>query len=148
MAPRNQLLLIVAVLALFLGIALLTFLRWDEEPAQVYPATIDRDCAPWDGAAFTVSIPLDNGGIRISIYRSPELRLPATFTFPDETLMEGNASLLLPIAMPEPLNGRVSFLRVEHGIPVEGAFDLVTQSGREFKGKFQAEWGNQVVYCA
>jgi len=148
MSARNQFLLTVALLTLVLGIALLTFLRQGEEPAHVYPATIDRDCAPWDGAAFTVTIPLDKGSLQISIYRSPELRLPATFTFPDETLMEGSASLLLPIAMPEPLNGRVSFLRVEHGIPVEGAFDLVTQSGREFKGKFQAEWGNQVVYCA
>lgn len=148
MTPRNRFLLIVTALALILGIALVTFLGRDEEPAQVYPATINRDCAPWDGAAFTVSIPLDNGGIQVSIYQSPELSLPATFTFPDETLMEGSALLLVPVAMPEPLSGRVTFQRVERGIPVEAMFDLITQTGQEFKGKFRAEWGNEVVYCA
>lgn len=148
MSPRNQFSLTVAFLVLILGIALITFLGQDEEPPQIYPAMIDRDCAPWDGAAFTVSIPVEKTIVTISIYRSPELRLPATFAFPDETLMEGNAFLLLPVAMPEPLSGKVSFQRVEQGIPVEGAFDLVTQSGREFKGQFKAEWGNQVVYCA
>ena len=148
MSPRNQFLLTVAFLILILGVALFSFLRRAEEPVQVHPATIDRDCAPWDGAAFTITLPLDKGVIRVSIYRSPELRLPSTFRFPDETLMEGSAFLFLPVGLSEPLSGRVTFQRLERGIPVEGAFDLTTQTGQEFKGKFKAEWGDQVVYCA
>jgi hypothetical protein len=56
--------------------------------------------------------------------------------------------LFLPVGLSEPLSGRVTFQRLERGIPVEGAFDLTTQTGQKFKGKFKAEWGDQVVYCA
>jgi len=114
---------------------------------QIYPATINRDCAPWDGSAFTISIPIQGKGITISIYRSPDVKLPATFLFPDDTMSVGNALLVLPIGPPEPLTGKMSFQRVGQGIPVEGQFDLVTNAGEHFKGRFIAEWKNEIVYC-
>jgi hypothetical protein len=47
----------------------------------------------------------------------------------------------------EELTGTVTFQRVEEEIPVKGEFDFTTESGKQFKGEFSAEWGNEVVYC-
>lgn len=117
-------------------------------PLQVFPAVIDRDCAPWDGSAFTVSIPLrDGSGMAISIYRSPEIRLPTSFSFPDETMSEGNALLLLATGISEPLTGRVWLQSVQQGIPVEGRFQLRSEAGMRWEGRFVAEWGDEIVYC-
>jgi hypothetical protein len=119
-----------------------------KKPAQLYPATIDRDCAPWDGAAFTISIlGRDAATIHISIYQSPKILHPAIFSFPDETLRKGNVVLLRPAGLPEQLTGKVFFERIEAGKPVEGQFDLISEGGEKLTGKFRAEWGNQVVYC-
>ena len=47
----------VAIGFLILVIAWFMYSSRNQDVAQVFPATIDRDCAPWDGSAFTVSIP-------------------------------------------------------------------------------------------
>ncbi len=124
------------------------FSTWGhQEPTPVFPATIRRDCAPWDGSAFTLSIPVEGSVLGISIYQSPDIKLPVTFSFPDETGRVGNALLVLPSGSSEPLTGKVSFQRVEQGSPVEGEFNLLSDTGEQFKGKFIAEWDNQPVYC-
>jgi hypothetical protein len=138
---------IVSLIILIIGIALYTLSRRDQTPEHIFPATINRDCAPWDGSAFIVSIPMKGAGITISIYQSPDIKLPTTFLFPDDTMSIGNALLILPIGSPEQLTGKVSFQRVGQDIPVEGQFDLVTNAGEHFEAKFIAEWGNEVVYC-
>lgn len=120
----------------------------NRESLQIFPATVNRDCAPWDGSAFTVSIPISMGAtIDISIYRSPDIKLPISFSFPDETMRDGIALLLLPVGPPEPLTGRVWFQRVEPGQPIEGRFHLRSERGEWFDGKFLAEWEQQIVYC-
>lgn len=126
---------------------LFTFSTRDQESVQNFPATINRDCAPWDGSAFTVSIPIAESVINISIYQLPGIRHPVTFSFPDEIMRDGIALLLLPVGSPERLTGKVSFQRVEQGEPVEGNFDLATEAGQQYKGKFKAEWGNVIAYC-
>jgi hypothetical protein len=113
----------------------------------VFSATIHRDCAPWDGSAFTVSIPVAKSVIGISIYQSPAIQLPVKFAFPDNTGQVGNALLFLPAVTPEPLIGKVSFQRIDEGLPVEGEFNLRTEMGQRFKGRFRAEWNRQPVYC-
>ncbi|RPI88800.1 MAG: hypothetical protein EHM40_22075 [Chloroflexi bacterium] len=118
-----------------------------QESLPAFPATVNRDCAPWDGTAFTISMPVEESVINISIYQSPDIRLPVTFSFPDGTGRVGSAFLLLPAGMPEELNGKVSFQGVRQGIPVDGNFDLLTETGEQFKGRFKAEWENQPVYC-
>jgi len=148
MKSRTQFFIVVGLLILVFGITLLAFLRREQEPVQALPATIQRDCAPWDGAAFAVKIPVRNGTvINISIYQSPEIAFPATFSFPDETGRTGSAFLLSSVGEPEELRGRVSFPRVEQGMLTEGKFDLHTETGEPFKGNFKAEWGNEVVLC-
>ena len=120
----------------------------DQAPAQTLQATINRDCAPWDGAAFTVSVPMKDGTIiYISIWQSPDIKLPARFSIPDETGQIGFAYILPELDPLQQLSGEVSFRRVEEGIPVEGEFDFTTESGKQFTGKFKAEWGNVTAMC-
>lgn len=139
--------LIVVAMVAFGVIWLISILK-NEEPVQLYPATIDRDCAPWDGSAFTVSIPWHPAAtLYVSIYRSPEITHPVTFSFPDETMSIGNAYLLLPDGSPEQLTGKIFFERLHTGRSVRGRFDLTSAGGENFMGAFRAEWGNQVVYC-
>lgn len=132
-----------------LGILWLFSTFKQENPAyQLYDATISRDCAPWDGMAFTVSIPWREAArIDISIYQPPQIMLPVLFSFPDETLSKGNALFLPPAGFPEQLTGKVFFERVAAGKIVEGRFELISERGVAFRGKFQAEWENQPVYC-
>lgn len=114
----------------------------------MFLATINRDCAPWDGSAFTLSIPTEDGTIiHISIWQSPDIKLPVSFSFPDETGQIGAAYILPELHPLQQFSGEVSFKRVEEGIPVEGVFNLETESGKQFKGRFKAEWGNELVYC-
>jgi hypothetical protein len=139
--------LIVVALVAFGAIWLFSILK-NEEPPPLYPATIDRDCAPWDGAAFTVSIPWNQAAtLYVSIYQSPEITHPVTFSFPDETLRNGNAYLLRPDGSPEQLTGKVFFARVHAGKSVEGRFDLISASHEKLMGTFRAEWGTQMAYC-
>lgn len=120
-----------------------------QAPVEIFPATIDRDCAPWDAPAFTISIPYEAGSsINISIWQEPDIKLPARFFFPDESIRGGSAIFLLRYSYPVELAGIVFLSRVERDNPVEGRFDLVTETGQRLDGKFKAEWGNEIVYCA
>lgn len=144
MKPR-KLFIAMGLAILVLGIAFFTFPKRDQETTQVFPATIGRDCAPWDGSAFTVSIRYDFAStIAISIWKSPDIKLPSTFSFPDETGGVGEAYILSEL---DPLSGKVFFQRVDRESPVEGEFDLRDESGKRFKGKFSAEWEHKPVYC-
>ena len=86
---------------------------------------------------------MDGAIINISIWQSPDIKLPARFSFPDETGQFG----LAYIHSDNPLSGEVSFLSVDEAGPVEGEFNLKDESGRQFNGRFKAEWGNEVIYC-
>lgn len=151
MKTQTQLILILAVVALVLGAAWYTYPRPGQAPdvpAQALPATIQNDCAPWDGAAFSVSIPLQGGdSLSISIWQAPDLAGPKTFAFPDGTGQVGNASLMRASGFPDELSGSVSFPSVKAGEPVQGTFDLTTQTGQHFSGTFQAEWQEMTLMC-
>jgi hypothetical protein len=119
-----------------------------QQPTQVFPATINRDCAPWDGAAFTVSVPYDaTSTIMISIWQSPDINRPSRFSLPDKGGSVGNVVSVSPSGEYKQLKGTVSFGRVEEGMPVEGEFSLTSDGGEEFTGSFEAQWGNKIVYC-
>ena len=148
MKPRTQFLIVVGLSILIFGITWHSFSRRNQEPAQFLPATINRDCAPWDGSAFTVSIPLDNGTIiNISIWQSPDIKFPKTFLFPDDTGQVGNANLISANGEYETLSGEVQFEGVRETLPIEGRFRLKSERGGEFVGQFKAEWGSQVTMC-
>ena len=149
MKSRTQFLTTIGLLILILGIAWYTFSTRNQAAIQVFPATVNRDCAPWDGSAFTVSIPYDSvSTITISIWQSPDIRVPVTFSFPDKTMRVGTAYFLTELDPLEELSGKVTFWHMDRESPVEGEFDFVTESGKQFKATFKAEWGNQIVMCA
>jgi hypothetical protein len=147
MKSRAPFLIILAVMALALGSVALVTSEQKREPAPLFRATVNRDCAPWDGPAFTVSIPVEGSTIQISIYHSPASRLPARFAFPDDTMREGYVLLISEARPLEPLTGKVWLERVNQQNPVVGWFRLRSDSGEQFEGKFVAHWGNQAVYC-
>jgi len=138
---------IILLSLLIVGFTLFSFSRESQMPTPTYSATVNRDCAPWDGSAFTVSIPVEGAVINISIYQSPEIHYPSTFFFPDETGKTGRSVYLGQSDLAEPLAGKVTFRRVESGNPVEGEFYMKTSHGKEFRGKFIAQWENKIVYC-
>ena len=145
---KSRTLFYIAIGLLILGIALFTFSTRTQEPVQVFPATINRDCAPWDGAAFTVRIPWKGGDvIDISIWQTPDIKFPKTFSFPDNTGQVGNAILIHQVDVLEQLTGEVWFERVSEGKVVEGGFRLKGERGEVFEGRFTAEWGSQIVMC-
>jgi len=148
MKSRTRFFTVIVVLFLVLGISWFTCKTRNKDPMQVFPATINRDCAPWDGSAFTISIPHEPGTIiNISIWQSPDIKHPAGFSFQGITMRNGNASYLLRYGYSIQLTGNVFFRRVERGNPVEGDFNLITETGQRLKGRFIAEWEDEVVTC-
>lgn len=138
---------VIGLLLLVVGIDCYACTRRSRTFEQIFPATINHDCAPWDGPAFTVSIPTKDANISISVYQAPDSRLPTTFLFPDNTMSVGSAIFVLPIGPPEHLKGKVSFQGIKQGNPVEGVFDFTTEAGKTLRGKFTAEWVDDVVSC-
>ncbi len=149
MKSRTQ--LFIAISLFIFGIALYTFLDGFTRALpseQALPATIQRDCAPWDGGAFTVHMPINAGTmIDISIWQSPDILVPKTFVFPDETGQVGNASLLHPDGLPGQLSGSVSFSGVDPSMVVEGRFNLRDGNGTQYRGTFKAQWDDQIMLC-
>lgn len=128
MKSRTTLFVFLGLLILTLDGILLYFASPRQEPAQVFPASVSRDCAPWDGVAFTISIPYDPVTvIYISIWQSPDTRFPSTFSFPDETGRLGNAYILHEQDPLTPLHGEISLQRVEQGMPLEGRFRFTSE---------------------
>jgi len=148
MMMKSRTLFLIAIGVLILGIALFAFSARNQEPAQIFSATVNRDCAPWDGSAFTVSIRYDpTTTITILIWQSPDIKIPTTFTFPDDTGQVGTAYILPELDPLQQLRGTIFFWQVEEGHPIEGRFKLVTEAGQRFEGQFKAEWENQMALC-
>jgi hypothetical protein len=145
---KDQKIFILVIGLVILGVALFTYDPDDHSTWTAFPATIQRDCAPWDGAAFTVAISLEDGtAIDVSIWQSPDIQFPKTFSFPDDTGQVGNAGLIRPTGLPDPLTGTVSFTRVDPSRMVEGTFDLQDEKGNQYKGTFNAGWDDQIMLC-
>lgn len=138
-----------------IGIFLIIFgLNWLLRPAKgpgttnTFNATVNRDCAPWDGGAFTISIPYDHGSaIEISVWRSPDFKYPVTFSYPDPKGNVGSAFYKPLSGATRELIGSVFFQYVEEGKPITGDFDLRSGKGDSYEGSFIAIWGNIIVMC-
>jgi hypothetical protein len=110
-------------------------------------AVVNRDCAPWDGAAFTVSIPATGGVVEISIWEAPDIRGPRRFTFLALDQNSGSAFFRTGDGTSEALSGEVTLQGVSTDSPVAGRMTLTSAGGRLFAGNFHAEWGTQLAYC-
>jgi hypothetical protein len=147
MKSRTSLYVLVILIIAALGGIWFVYKLGDQEPTHIFPATINRDCAPWDGSAFTISIPMQGSIMHITIYQSPTIKHPIAFSLQEGTEDIGDAFLLPSVGSPEQLTGKVFFNRVEEENPVEGEFRFRTKSGKRIIGRFQANWGNEIIYC-
>ena len=139
---------VAAVILLTLGIALFVLYKPDSEPRQTYPATVNRDCAPWDGGAFTVPVQYDpTTVIYISIWKSPDIEFPVRYELPDDAGQVGNAYIIKELDPYTMLNGEVFLNGVSMDEPVEGRFRFTSERGEVYEGQFSAAWGDQIVYC-
>lgn len=127
-----------------------------------WAATVERDCAPWDGAAFGLWIPAENFGgkpdswIYLRIWHQPE-KSRTTFFFPDKTGKNGRVIYYLDLKSPQSivwqkqprqeLNGQVHFIRVNEKESVLGEFDFLSEGNIHLKGNFEAQWINKIVLC-
>ena len=145
---KSRTLFFITIGLFILGIAIFTFSTRNQEPTQMFTATVNRDCAPWDGSAFRVSVPMEAGVvINISIWQAPDIKFSRTFMFPDDTGQVGNVSLLLANGEYETLSGEVRLEGVSEGKPFAGRFNLKSERGGMYVGQFEAEWDNQIALC-
>lgn len=118
------------------------------QPAPALAATINRDCGPADGPAFTVEIPMEaRGRLVVSIWQAPEIDGRARFTLTNPTDATGSATLFSSADSFEPLSGTITFQGVNPNRPAKGDLRLITASGEVFEGAFTAEWGDFQAYC-
>ena len=114
----------------------------------VLAATINRDCGPADGPAFTVTAPWGEGGqVIVSIWQAPDISRRTTFTLSDPTDQTGSATLFTAKDALEPLSGTVTFEAVSSERPVEGSFRFVTGAGEVVEGSFTAQWIESQAMC-
>ena len=115
---------------------------------SVSAATVNRDCGPADGPAFTVSIPLEERGtLMISIWQAPEIVTPMTFALSNPTDMTGSASLRTDADALDPVSGTITFDSVLVNSPVDGEYRLTSSSGELFEGSFSAVWVEFTSHC-
>jgi hypothetical protein len=145
---KSRMALVLAISLLILGAALYTLVNRTARTLPAFAASVRRDCAPADGPAFTVEIPLQDGRvISISVWQSPDIIFPKTFSFMNDSRQPGNVSLIHPAGLSEQLVGEVTFQHVQQATPIEGQFRLRSEGGEQFEGQFEAKWDGQVVFC-
>lgn len=148
MKQRSAFILLVILFVIALGGIFYFYSLPNQEPEKLFPATVSRDCAPWDGAAFTIAVQYDPDTlVYISIWKSLNILVPSTFELPDEETQSGEAYILPASGMRVELSGKVWLQRAEEGMPVEGRFRLTSERGEAYEGGFVAEWESQTVYC-
>ena len=149
MKPHKLFFLILGLLVFIFGIAWYLYPKQQQGSIPNYTASIQQDCAPWDGGAFSVKIPLENGDvIDIAIWESPAIQTKKTISFLEEPSQVGTASLVHSPESGEQLVGKVSYTHVNLDSPVDGTFELETiDSDQHFAGQFHAEWLDQIVLC-
>ena len=145
---KSRTLFFIVLGLLILGIGWYTFSARNQVPAQIFPATVNRDCAPWDGSAFRVLVQMEAGAvINISIWQAPDIKFSKTFIFPEDTGQIGNVSLVLANGEYESLTGEVRLEGVSEGKPFAGRFNLKSERGGMYVGQLKAEWDNQIALC-
>jgi len=113
----------------------------------MFHGEVSRDCAPWDGPAFSVSIStvanakkVEPPILHVSIWQSPNLKSGGRFVFPDLSQRIGAAFIEPSSGSETPLRGTVTFTKVMSGETVEGQFDFLDPNGRRYAGRFSANW--------
>jgi len=120
----------------------------------MFHAEVRRDCAPWDGDAFSVSIStvadvrkIEPPFIHVSVFQTPNLKRGGRFAFPDGSRRIGAAFIQPSSGSVVQLRGTVSFTSVILGETVEGQFDLLDAGSKRYVGRFRANWMSIRTSC-
>ena len=123
------------------------------DPGQQTGGVVFKGCAPWDGAAVRISLPLDPRHayplISVGIWRDD---LPQSFAF-DENVNHGSSesgkgvvSYCPREAACEPVKtARFTFDDSREG--VTGTYEATLSGGNTVQGSFTAEWEERIVLC-
>ncbi len=154
-AVLKTLVTVGGLLALGLSTNLLASPGQQPGSATPLPAQIWNDCAPWDGPAFTITVPLARRSaeaptiLTIAIWEPADGRTPLSFVFPrDGARAQGSVTLQPRPGVSGLMSGQVRFRSLHSRQPVEGSFDLVSKGGEIVRGTFRARWvDGQRVLC-
>lgn len=116
-------------------------------------AHIARTCAPWDGAAFSVSVPLREGAdpgalpaLRVMVWSPPRFEHARTVVFADGDNRTGVAQYAESEERATPLTGEATFRQAADG-GIEGTLRLIAADGRRFERRFRGPLDPGVVMC-
>jgi hypothetical protein len=114
----------------------------------IFAATVNQDCAPWDGMAYTITIPDEAGSVvRVSIWQPADFQLPVMYSFPDSSGKVGAADYQSASESVQQVSGKITLQPFAAKAPIEGMFDFTLENGRKIKGIFKAKWGDQIALC-
>ncbi|MFN8861229.1 MAG: hypothetical protein ACK5ZR_13045 [Gemmatimonadaceae bacterium] len=118
-------------------------------------ATVEPDCAPWDGAALAFWIPTErlggprNGWLSLRLWLPPT-RAAGRYDFPDTTDRIGRVVHFVGLTSPkaidwatqphEELRGVVQVDRVDTNHPVRLDLDFTAVTGTRLTGRIEAQW--------
>lgn len=122
-------------------------------PEAVAVARIARACAPWDGAAFSVSVPLREGAdatalpaLRVRVWSPPRFEHARTVVFGDGDDRTGVAQYAESEDRAMPLTGEATFRQAADG-GIEGTLRLKAADGRRFERRFRGPLDPGQVMC-
>jgi len=122
-------------------------------PEAVAVADIARACAPWDGAAFSVSVPLREGAdpaalpaLRVMVWSPPRFERERTVVFADGDDRTGVAQYAESEDRATPLTGEATFRQTADG-GLEGTLRLKAADGRRFERRFRGRLDDRRVMC-
>ncbi|MGN6153603.1 MAG: hypothetical protein ACTHOH_16600 [Lysobacteraceae bacterium] len=123
-------------------------------PEAAATAQIARSCAPWDGAAFTVSVPATGDGVdpaalpalRLSVWSAPQFDGERTVVFAEGDDRTGMALYAETVDRATPLTGEATFRQAADG-SIEGTLRLKAADGRRFERRFRGRLDPATAMC-
>jgi hypothetical protein len=160
MGYRQVLIAYLFITASLIGMGPLVALSTNKNGKQ--EATVEADCAPWDGPAYTIWVPAGkvggkpNSWISISIWQAPD-QSATSFTYPDLTGKGGHATywpnlksheqVIWSKQSHENLAGKLYLTSINGHKSILGEFDFSTEKDVPLKGKFESRWSNKIAIC-
>lgn len=138
---KSQIPVYALACTLVLAVILWIFFRTPTaENDTVFEASVNRDCAPWDGMAYTINIPDQAGSmIEVFIWQPPDFQFPVTYSFPDSSGRVGVVIHQSTLGSVQQLSGTITLQPFNIGSPLLGRFNFKSSDRKQFTGNFKAE---------
>jgi len=117
-------------------------------PGEQYVGTAEEGCAPWDGAAVSMSLSPQKDTPFPSFYVSLWMQeFPSSFSFDGSVGMsedEGSVSYCPQKQECETVQkAKITF--EDTGEVITGTFNLMLQDGQQMKGAYEATWDDTIL---